>query len=390
MKIKICYYTFLAVILFFSIFVEAADLHLKVLKNPGTSIIDGKIHFIYELVITNDGLNDVSVNEVSVDGKTLGTLTYTGSELHSRFKVLGTINYETLPDWLNPGTTPLPHPPGVIPAGRSALIFLQFAAAQKNTTIPLTIINKVVTFSAENNASQELMLTTVLENPMPLVLGAPFASGVWFPFNGPSDDSRHRRSVLRLFDQFYIAQRYAIDWMQIGQDGFLVKPETSSKENSSYVSYGAQVLAVADAVVEAITDDIPENLPESDTRAVTINLQTITGNSVLLKLSENRYALYAHLRPNSLNVKVGQTVKKGQVIGSLGNSGNSTAPHLHFHVCDGPSALQCQGIPYVFEKFNHQETSVEGENMQNLKFMGTGPLVPATHELTWNNRLIVF
>src|SRR5262245_29576688 len=75
------------------------------------------------------------------------------------------------------------------------------------------------------------------------------------------------------------------------------------------------------------------------------------GNLVILSLRNGHYAFYAHLQPGSLRVKPGDRVRRGQVLGLLGNSGNSDAPHLHFHVCDANSPLGCEGLPYVLKTF---------------------------------------
>jgi murein DD-endopeptidase MepM/ murein hydrolase activator NlpD len=104
---------------------------------------------------------------------------------------------------------------------------------------------------------------------------------------------------------------------------------------------------VADATVAAIKDGIPENVPGPTSRAVPITSETIDGNYVVLDLGEGRFAFYAHLQPGSLRVKAGDRVTTGQVLGLVGNSGNSTEPHLHFHVSNGVSPLGSEGLPYA-------------------------------------------
>jgi hypothetical protein len=74
----------------------------------------------------------------------------------------------------------------------------------------------------------------------------------------------------------------------------------------------------------------------------------ITGNYVMIDHGKDEYSLYAHLQPGSVRVHTGDQVKAGKVIGKLGSSGNSTEPHLHFHVCDKPDPLMCFGIPVNF------------------------------------------
>jgi murein DD-endopeptidase MepM/ murein hydrolase activator NlpD len=76
---------------------------------------------------------------------------------------------------------------------------------------------------------------------------------------------------------------------------------------------------------------------------------------VIVDIGSGRYAIYAHLKPGSVTVKEGEHVGRGQVLGRLGNSGNSGAPHLHFHVMDAPSALGADhNLPYVFDSCRYQ------------------------------------
>jgi murein DD-endopeptidase MepM/ murein hydrolase activator NlpD len=125
-------------------------------------------------------------------------------------------------------------------------------------------------------------------------------------------------------------------------------------KNADWSAYGAEVLAVADAIVSDLKDGIPENDPTSDKKAVPINLETVGGNYIILDLGGGNYAFYAHLQPKSIRVKVGDHVRRGQVLALLGNSGNSDAPHLHFHVTNGNSPLGAEGVPYVLEWFEVQ------------------------------------
>jgi murein DD-endopeptidase MepM/ murein hydrolase activator NlpD len=92
-------------------------------------------------------------------------------------------------------------------------------------------------------------------------------------------------------------------------------------------------------------------VPGINSRAVPITLETVGGNHVVLDIGGGHYAFYAHLKPGSLKVKLGDKVKRGQVIGLVGNTGNSTEPHLHFHVADGISPLGSEGLPYRLESF---------------------------------------
>jgi murein DD-endopeptidase MepM/ murein hydrolase activator NlpD len=176
--------------------------------------------------------------------------------------------------------------------------------------------------------------------------------GEWLAANGPSSTSGHRRALIPVAGQAHIAQRFAIDWVRLREDGGTFTGDP--KDNKNYRCYGVEALAVADAVVIAVKDGIPENVPGLNSRAVPITLETVGGNHVILDLGQGRYAFYAHLQPGSLRVKAGDKVRRGQVVGLVGNSGNSTEPHLHFHIADANSPLGSDGLPYVLPAFEVQ------------------------------------
>jgi len=77
----------------------------------------------------------------------------------------------------------------------------------------------------------------------------------------------------------------------------------------------------------------------------------ITGNYVMLKMTDNEYALLVHLKKGSVSVKVGQKVKIHDVLGELGYSGNSTMPHLHMQFMDSSDFSIAKGIPFVINSY---------------------------------------
>jgi murein DD-endopeptidase MepM/ murein hydrolase activator NlpD len=104
---------------------------------------------------------------------------------------------------------------------------------------------------------------------------------------------------------------------------------------------------------------VPGKLPADAT------IQMAAGNHVVVDIGEGRYAFYAHLQPGSLRVKTGDKVSQGQVLGLLGNSGNTDGPHLHFHVMDGPSPLVSNGLPYAFTSFTGEGRIVDEKAMES-------------------------
>lgn len=146
-----------------------------------------------------------------------------------------------------------------------------------------------------------------------------------------------------------IAQRFAIDWARLGPDGRLFHGDANSNDN--FYGYGADVLAVADARVSDLTDGIPDNVGATERSSRVVTVDSAVGNYLTLDLGSGRFALYAHLQPGSLKVKLGDHVNAGQVLARLGNSGNSDGPHLHFQLTDGNSPMASEGIPYELEVF---------------------------------------
>lgn len=81
------------------------------------------------------------------------------------------------------------------------------------------------------------------------------------------------------------------------------------------------------------------------------DLRSVAGNYVIMKCSDHVYAAFAHLQKGSITVSEGQIVKRGEALGKVGHSGNSTAPHLHFQLMDSSNLLSAKGIPCAFEQY---------------------------------------
>ena len=241
--------------------------------------------------------------------------------------------------------------PGMAPAaqterlkvagGMRAVVFLWVpvsGATPKSIQHRLTI----ETGTGDSVRTQTLDGAVVSVTADAVAIGPPLRGGPWLAANGPADASGHRRSLIPISGTPAIAQRFAIDWVKIDDGNKTFKGD--SLKNESYYAEGVDALAVANGTVVEVKDSIPENVPGANSRAVPITLETVGGNHVIIDIGGGYYAFYAHLKPGSLKVKLGDKVTRGQVIGHVGNTGNSTEPHLHFQVCDRPSALSCAGL----------------------------------------------
>ena len=242
----------------------------------------------------------------------------------------------------------------IIGPAKRAVLFLWIELGL-DAHLPATLRHRMVfvagtpgqeTGTATVESTLEDFPVPVSQDPPPL-LGLPFEGGSWLAGAGPGNDSDHRRTIVAIDGQVHDAQRFAIDWVKVGPNGDSHHDGNTSNEN--WWGYGEPILAVADGEVTQVLDGIPENTPRVLPREVT--LDNIVGNYIVLRIAPNRYVTYAHLQTGSIKVRLHDRVARGTVIARLGNTGQATAPHLHLQVTDGNSALQSEGVPFIFAEF---------------------------------------
>ena len=148
-----------------------------------------------------------------------------------------------------------------------------------------------------------------------------------------------------------VAQRFAIDVVGLDENGVAVVGDVDRTTNEDWFGFGAEVIAVAEGVVRAIRDGVSDRPPLAQSSPLDeVTLEAAAGNYVVLELGTNTFALYAHLQRDSVAVEVGQRVRRGDMLGRLGNSGNTNGAHLHFHVSDAPG-LEGEGLPFLIDSF---------------------------------------
>jgi hypothetical protein len=191
------------------------------------------------------------------------------------------------------------------------------------------------------------------------VLGPPLEPGTgYIAADSCCGSVRHRRARLPVDSRFWLAQRFAVDWEQLDGRGRTVTGENPANP-ADYTVFGKRAIAATEGTVIHVIDGLPEQVPGALPASIT--LQEADGNSVIIDIGGGLYMLYAHMQAGSITLAEGQRVKRGDPIGLVGNSGNSSAPHLHFHVMDGPSPVTSEGVPYVIDNFEitGQITSTE-------------------------------
>lgn len=306
---------------------------------PGT---DGMLHTVYELELTNAKpvpavLNEVRVLDAAAPDRVVASLT--GDDLKNRMRDL---TGKTLagPD-IPPFTSrlvlvDLASPPSAPPPAKLLHRFLLTGATITSPDAPGPLDYTGAPYDVSGT---------------PIDLAPPLRGAGWVNFNGCCrPDSVHRNTILPVDGALRDTQRFAIDYMRLNPQGELVTGDLAVARN--YAAYGAEVLAVADATVVGTLNTLPDQVPPNLPDPATVTLETVDGNHVILDLGGGRYGFYAHLQAGSVRVKPGDRVTRGQVIGLLGNSGNTSAPHLHFHVMDGPSVLGSNGLPFTIDAFS--------------------------------------
>jgi len=140
----------------------------------------------------------------------------------------------------------------------------------------------------------------------------------------------------------YEAQKGAFDIVITDENG--KSHNNNGERNEDYYAFEKELIAPCEAEVVLVVDGIKDNKPGE------FNPIYIPGNTVILKTINGEYLFFAHFKQNSIVVKQGQKVKKGELLGLCGNSGNSSEPHLHFHLQNVEDINIATGAKSYFEE----------------------------------------
>ena len=138
------------------------------------------------------------------------------------------------------------------------------------------------------------------------------------------------------------AQKNAFDF--VIKDDASKSFKTDGQKNEDYYAFGREIFSPCDAEVMQSVDGVKDNRPGE------LNPIYLPGNSVILKTEKNEFMLLAHFKQGSVKVMQGDKVKQGQMLGLCGNSGNSSEPHLHFHIQNVENMNVATGVKCYFEK----------------------------------------
>ena len=148
-------------------------------------------------------------------------------------------------------------------------------------------------------------------------------------------------------------QRYAYDFLILDEIGKSHEGDVGNPNH--YYCYGKEILAPADGEVIEVGSGHPDSLISKNGQ-IDCSAHDLRGNHILIRHAEGEYSLMAHLQPDSIRVRKGDMVRRGQWIACCGNSGNSSEPHLHFQLQDGESFFNSAGLPIEFEEISAAPT----------------------------------
>jgi len=311
---------------------------------------DGLTHLAYALMFTNTWSIQATLLSLEVIDAATG-------KASGKNRVLDIKNEDVTGEWKVlsiPATLDKANYSTQLGPGQSGVMFFDVTYSDASQ-VPCAIAHRIrVTVPPNPHRPSNFTVTSrpvKISTMQAIVLGPPFRGEGWVNGNGCClEIGPHRFVTNAMNGTLDPSEQFAIDWVKIDAQGRAIRTDGAKPED--WLDYGVDLLAVADGTVVEVVRDLPDVAPNKAPEELTI--PQIAGNRVILDLGSGRYAMYAHMVPNSATVNVGDRVKKGQKIGLLGNSGNTTAPHLHFQIMDAPSSLDVTSLPFVFEHMQLQ------------------------------------
>lgn len=305
---------------------------------------DGLRHLAYEIELGNfydsTGVLKLSDVEVFADGSAKPLAHITGADLAAL---------------LPPGVELEPDKTLAIKAGGHAVVLI-WLTLPKDAAAP-RILTHHLEFKAPSGAVQTVDGVPVpVDTTPPVIIGPPLRGGLWLADEGPGNaQSHHWGSLIADNGRLTIPQRYAIDLFGLDAKGHAVAvpiDKLAQSRLTDWAGFEREVLAVADGVVRDVQDGVPAHDPlAAQDPSGDLTPKALYGNYVILEIAPNVFVHYAHLNTGSVAVKIGDHVKRGDVLGHLGDTGQAGAPHLHIHVSNSVGFADSEGLPFEIDGF---------------------------------------
>jgi Peptidase family M23 len=339
---------------------------------------DGRIHLVYELLLTNAAALPVRISQVEVlDAATnQALLNLKGTALSAEFTPVGAPAGDE-------GSDDPASPPGstTIPSSATWVVWLDVSLPPQRE-VPRHLVHRVIGELIPPGGARPIPFDDVIKpvrtsRHHAVVLSPPVKGGIWYMSEGCcNDNTHHRRGLAPINGQLSVPQRFAIDFFKV--DNRMRAWAGDPSKITSYFSYRQPVVAAAAGTVVDSEDGLPNSTALPHPPPVPPIDQTV-GNHVTVRIGPGLYALYAHLDPGTVKVHIGEKVSRGELLGLIGTSGNSTTPHLHFEIMTTPEFFPTDSVPYVFDQFRLLGRVPDRIWDDNLGLQPTGklPFAPA-------------
>ncbi|MDY6999527.1 MAG: M23 family peptidase, partial [Actinomycetota bacterium] len=235
---------------------------------------DGRTHLAYELVLTNTLPQDVTVTSIDVTSGDRTLLSLPGDRLAHWTRIAGN-----------------PEPTTTLGPAQTAYVWID-VAVDSDQTVPAELRHLVAVSVPDPSpplipaALTENIAPVTVQTRTPVTIAPPLAGPNWLDANGCCGTTSHRTALNPIDGDVWAAERFAIDYLQLGPDGRLFTGDPA--ELDSYPYFGTDVLAVGDGPVVAVVDDLPEQVP--GTAPTGLPLQEYGGNHVVQDLGNGNYA----------------------------------------------------------------------------------------------------
>ena len=310
--------------------------------------INGKSTTYYELYVANLSSDSIEITTLQILDKSDSSviLSFAGGDLKQR----------CMPPTMINGTN-------VLARGDTSVLYIELVLSGNK---PINEIAHRFGYKLKNEVKSNFRECAFirLSQKNEIVLGPPLGKGNWAAVYEPSWPRGHRRVIYFRNGQRHIPGRYAIDFIRLNELGQYADGGEDSITN--WYGYGNNVLAVADGVVSSVRTDFAESKTLSGHPKYDADMAT--GNYISINIGNNHFAFYEHLQPGSIKVKPGQHVRKGDIIAAIGFTGQTTGPHLHFHIAGTNSPLGAEGLPFIFDQFVNLGSYTNFENFGKTKW----------------------
>ncbi len=220
---------------------------------------------------------------------------------------------------------------------KTRFIRLQKLSAFYETTFDNAVLGMTITLNDKNEISG--LLFAEYKEAKEIIRNA---TKMKLPFKGEWNVTWGGHTKEQNYHVESVAQKNAFDILIKDKNGSTHKGTGATNED--YYAFGKELYAPCDGEIVLVVDGIKDNIPGN------LNPIYVPGNTVIIKTATGEYVFFAHFKQHSIVVKQGQKVSTGELLGLCGNSGNSTEPHLHFHLQNDEDMVKATGAKCYFDQ----------------------------------------